>query len=165
MNTVVASVDLRACLVAIGFLTFVHCVRGEQAPVPVDELEKQSDLIVEADVLSVAKVGHPDAAGWCARLRIRKTFKGPNQESPMTYWFTPPETGVVGGRNESVFAGEHVKLYLVFERGRYVAWASNSVETLDHFPQERRVLPTEFSEVIYADATKSTARPVRRCRQ
>ncbi len=144
---------LGTCLVVM----LGRAVRPTAEPPPLEprELEKGSDLIVEADVLSVSKAGRPDTPVWEARLRIRKTLKGHPPSDPMIYHFLPPERGVVGGRNESVFAGSRVRLYLFRDKaGEYSAWAPNSVELLESLPRERMVLPTQWGETIEADGSR-----------
>jgi hypothetical protein len=124
---------------------------GNAAPAPLTEekLHDGSDLIIEADVLCVAKLGRPDAPAWYARLVVRKVLKGGVPSNPMPYWFLPAERGVLGDRDESVYAGERVRMFLIRDKdGNYVAWAQNSIEPLEDFPAERRVLPTRFGEVI-----------------
>jgi hypothetical protein len=83
-----------------------------------------------------------------------RTLKGRPPGPRFRYEFLPPEPGVIGGINASVFAGERLRIYLVFERGQYVAWASNSIEPLEAFPDDRRVLPKKLGEVIDAGAPR-----------
>lgn len=136
-----------------------NSVLAEIPPVPDEQLVRDSDLIIEADVLSVAKIGDVSAPAWLAWLRVRATLKGEVPSNPMPYWFLPPEPGLIGGRNESVFAGEHVRLYLIRDRdGRYEAWASNSIEILEEFDPSRRILPTKFGEIIHAGGTRSNVK-------
>jgi hypothetical protein len=143
---------------AISWL-LTNSVLAEIPPVPDEELTRDSDLIIEADVQSVAKTGDVSAPAWLAWLRVRKTLKGEVPSNPMPYWFLPPEPGLIGGRNESVFAGEHVRLYLIRDRdGRYEAWASNSIELIKEFDPKRRVLPTKFGEIIHAEGTRSNVK-------
>jgi hypothetical protein len=126
---------------------------GNAAPAPLTEekLRNGSDLIIEADVLCVAKLGRPDAPAWYAKLAVRKVLKGRVPSNPMPYWFLPAEPGVLGDRDESVFAGERVRMFLIRdEHGNYEVWAQNSIELLQDFPAERRVLPHRFGEVIEA---------------
>jgi len=139
---------------------------AEPAPVPMDELIRDSDLIVEAEVLSVthpSPYGPTGGPGFLARLRVLKVIKGRPPSNPMPYWFVLPEPDVIGGRNESVFAGERVRLYLYRESsGRYAAWASNSIDVLENFPDQRRIFPDNPGETIYADGSRSTWTPQRR---
>jgi hypothetical protein len=125
------------------------------APLEPEELERESDLIVEVDVLSVAKTGSPDAPVWRARLRVRRTLKGRPPAAVMTYDFLPPTPGLAGEINASVFAGERLRMYLIFEHGQYVAWTSNSIEPLIDFPAARRILPRRHGEVIHACSERS----------
>lgn len=134
-------------LVAAGLCSSAHAT---PAPRPQEELERDSDLIIEADVECVAKVGTPSAPGWYARLRVRNVIKGKIPSNPMTYWFTPPEPDIIGTSNECVYAGERVRLYLVFEHNLYVPWASNSIDLLEGVTDEQRVLPHRIGQVITA---------------
>jgi hypothetical protein len=138
-------------------------VAAAPPPLPEQELVRGSDLIVEVEVMSVAKVGRSDAPFWEAQLRIIKTFKGTAPSNPLRYGFVPPGKEI-GARNESVYAGEHLKMYLYRDRsGNYVAWAQNSNQRLENFPVERQVLPSTFGEAIFADGRRSVPGPVCRC--
>lgn len=121
---------------------------AEPPPLEEEQLRAESDLIVEGRVLSVENTGYAD---FHAMVRIEKTLKGRPPSNPMRYAWVPPEPGIIGEMNHNVFAGQRVRLYLVFERGRYIPWASNSVEWLEAVPDAQRILPQEPGEVIYAD--------------
>jgi len=141
-NTVVA--------VALAWALAAGQAAALPAPVEQDDLERQSDLIVEVDVLSLAKTGSRDAPVWRARLRVLKTLKGHPPAAVMHYDFLPPTPDLAGEINASVFAGERLRMYLIVEHGQYVAWASNSIEPLIDFPAARRILPRRHGEIIYA---------------
>lgn len=119
---------------------------GEPAPASDAELAT-SDLILAGRVLSVRSAGR----GYMeADVHVGKLHKGAINGTHFRYTWAPPEPGLLGEMNHNVFAGLRVKLYLVHERGRYVPWASNSVEWLSDLADEDRVLPRS-GEVIYAD--------------
>jgi hypothetical protein len=138
--------------IAVGIAWGLAAGQASALPAPLEQhaLERQSDLIVEVDVLSVAKTGSRDAPVWRARLRVRKALKGRAPSTVIRYDFVPPTPGLAGELNTSVFAGERLRMYLIFERGEYVAWASNSIEPLIEFPAARRILPRRHGEVIHA---------------
>lgn len=130
-------------------------VFAERAPVPEDELNAGSDLIVVVKVLSVMKTGKAVAPHRMAQLEIQETLKGRVPPNPMEYRFVPPERGLAGARNESVFAGQSLKLYLIRDTtGHYIPWASNSIELLERFGDDQNLLPTKLGEVIYANGMR-----------
>jgi hypothetical protein len=146
---------LAVAFVASVVLFVPRAAQSAPAPLSEQQLEKGSDLIVEVDVLSVTKRGTPAAPFWQAQLHVRKTLKGTSPSEPMPYAFQPPQTGELGGRNESVYAGEHLRLFLFRDKtGHYAAWAPNSVDLLDDFPTARRILPSKIGETIFADGTR-----------
>jgi hypothetical protein len=57
---------------------------------------------------------------------------------------------LAGEKNFSVFAGERLRMHLVFEHGKYVGWAQNSIEPLSDLPERLRVLPDRLGQVIRA---------------
>jgi hypothetical protein len=127
---------------------FVNCA---PAPLPAYKLQQESDLIVDVDVLSVAKLGQVNTPVWCARLAVRKLLQGRLPSNPLPYWFFPPEPGLIGGRNDSVYSGQRLRMYLIRDaRGRYVARAQNSIQPLENSPDVPKVLPTRIGEVICA---------------
>jgi hypothetical protein len=149
----------RITVVAVGLAWALAARQAVALPAPLDqyELERQSDLIVEVDVLSVAKTGSRDAPFWRARLQIRKTLKGRSPANVIHYDFVPPTPGLAGEINATVFAGERLRMHLIVERGRYVAWASNSIEPLVDLPEAKKILPQRHGEIIYA--RRQTAPP------
>jgi len=139
----------------LAFQSLANFAFAERPPLPEEQLVSDSDLIVEADVLSVTKTGTTEAPVWLARLHIRKTLKGNAPSNPMEYWFLPPEPSLAGGRNETVFAGQYLRLYLIRNsNGQYVPWASNSIELLKHFAEDRYVLPRQLGEVLRSDGRR-----------
>lgn len=142
--------NLRSSFLAMTLLAMPNALPAEQAPRSQQELERGSDLIIEADVLWVAKCGQADAPVWRACLGVRKTLKGTVSGTRFCYSFLPPTLGEIGGRNESVFAGSCVVLYLVREQGEYRAWASNSIQEVEGQMSPCRILPTRLGEVIMA---------------
>ena len=139
-------------------------------PPPLDEAQRlaEADLVVEGRVLSVENTGQ---ANMRARIRIDQTIKGRAPENPLIYSWVPPEPGLLGPMDHNVFAGQQVRLFLIFERGQYVPWATNSVEFLLNTPENLRALPQKRGEIIYAPGeephracSQFDVRPARRCR-
>jgi hypothetical protein len=131
--------------------SWVGSANAAPAPLPERVLRNGSDLIVEVDVQSVAKLGRPDAPVWCAQLSVRRVVKGRLLSNQLPYWFVPPQAGLVGERNDSVYPGQQLRMYLIRSKnGQYESWAQNSNQPLDNSPAVPRVLPTRFGQVIYA---------------
>ena len=126
-------------IAAVFVFQFVSVVPAlaSRPPLSEQELMKQSDLIIEVNVLSLTKIDLPNARFWRAMLCVEKTLKGKAPSTTMPYDFLPPTPGFAGEINTSVYAGERLWMYLIFEQGQYVAWASNSIESLADFPESR----------------------------
>ena len=136
------------CVMAFASLSSEPMVWAAPAPLDPEELVRLSDLVVEVDVLSVTKAGTRDAPYWRAELRVLRVVKGKTSGNVICYDFTPPTRGLAGEKNFSVFAGERLRMHLVFEHGKYVGWAQNSNEPLSDLPERLRVLPDRLGQVI-----------------
>ena len=142
---------------------FAAVAMAEPAPRSDEELQADSDLIIEADILSVTKERTRWGPIWTARLHVRRTIKGQLPSPRFTYRFLPPPPGEIGGINESVFAGQKLRMFLIDDsgQGNFEAWASNSLEPLNHLPEDRWVLPRQYGETIYANGCRCFATPRR----
>ena len=134
---------------------------AETAPVEESELLRSSDLVIDVDVRSVTKNETQSAVDWLAILDVTAVVKGQVPRNPIPYRFLPPE-GIPGERNEAVYAGQRLRMFLVRNQyGRLVPWASNSIQRLEPFPEQREVLPKRAGERIEANGRRVFVSAVR----